>query len=165
MADRLGEIMTEKFQIAVATVNDAEQIIELIKKEFPYYNLSKEELHFKMESGKFTMFKATKQKELAGFVEIEFLNETKARINGITVKEKFRGQNAAKSLLAKSISFLKEQGTEKVSLLVKESNEKAKQLYKKMGFNFSGMYPKTIENEKVEEMVLPLEEQDFSFAA
>lgn len=157
--------MREKIVIEKASDEDATEIIGLIKKEFPYFSLSEEEFWERLKGNTFTVFKATMGKKFAGFVEIEFLQGNQARINGLTIKQEYRGKSAAQTLLEKALDFLKGQKAEKVKLLVKQSNEKAKQLYKKFGFEYSGLYPKKLDNDTVEEMELSLADQNPSMAA
>ncbi len=157
--------MKEMFSVRKATMNDSVVIAGLIKKEFPYFSVSETEVAERLSRKNITVFKASAKKNMAGFIELELTGENNARINGLTVKEEFRGKDAAKTLLNRAISFLKEKGAEKVTLLVKQSNEKAKSLYKQFGFEYIGLYEKKLGGDVVEEMELSLSEENPSYAA
>lgn len=157
--------MKDSFTIEEARAKDYSEILGLISKEFTYFSLSIEELRQRIETGKVVIFTASTKTRMAGFIEIEFFEGSEARINGLTVKEEFRGQNAAKTLLQHAINYLRQKGIERIMLLVKQSNETAKALYKQFGFEFIGLYHKQLEQETVEEMELSLLEERPSYAA
>jgi len=146
--------MTDTFTIKMANEKDLGEINELIQEEFSYVSRTAEELKEAIEEKSLVLFKASQGTMLAGFIEMQFLPEGKARINGLTIKKSYRRKNAGKQLVGRALSFLEEQGVETVQLLVKQSNEKAKTLYKQFGFEYARMYDKTLEGEKVEEMEL-----------
>jgi len=157
--------MKQDFVIGKVSVHDAGEIEEMIRKEFPYFSPSREEIKERISSNKFVTFKINKGVKLAGFIEIEKLDEGEVRINGLTIKKEFRHKHAAKRLLEYSIGFLREQGTERVRLLVKQSNKTAKALYSQFGFEFIGLYHKKLDNDVVEEMGLSLIEEMPRYAA
>lgn len=151
--------MKEGFRIEEAKPKDYKEILELIGKEFSYFSPSMEELKQRLETKLIVVFTASQGEKLAGFIELEIIDVNEARVNGLTVKEEFRGKEAAKTLLSHAINYLKEQGIERVFLLVKQSNEAAKTLYKQFGFGFIGLYHKQLEGEIVEKMELSLIEE------
>jgi len=157
--------MKEDFIVQKAAAEDREKILEMIRKEFPYFSLTEQELWERIRSKNIAVFKASSRKKFAGFIEVEFLNGNEARINGLTIKEEYRGKKAATKLLEKAIGFLKRKNIERVRLLVKQSNETAKKLYRQYGFQFTGLYNKKLDNEVVEEMELPLIEETPKYAA
>ena len=157
--------MKESFSIEKATPEDSKTIFRLIKKEFPYFGLTETEVAERLGKENITVFKARAKKNIAGFIELEQIEQGIARINGLTIKESFRGKNAAKTLLSHSIEFLKGHGTERVTLLVKQSNQRAKALYKQFGFEYSGLYEKKIDGATVEKMELSLFEPQPTQAA
>ena len=135
---------------------DLEEIISLIKTDFPYVERGLEKLKQKIEDGEIVIFTASEGKKILGFIELQFLEGSIARINGLSVKDETQGKGVGKNLLDHAISFLKTKGTERIILLVKESNEKAKELYKSRGFEFIGLYHRRIDQAVVEEMELGL---------
>ncbi len=139
---------------------DYGEIIGLIKSEFPYVEFDEEKIRERIESSKIFLFKAIEGKKILGFVELELLEGSVARINGLTVKPEFRNNGVAKKLLDYSIKFLKEKKIARVLLLVKEKNAAAKKIYKEFGFGFIGMYHRELDSEVVEEMELDLAPED-----
>jgi len=158
--------MAEKIGIKEIDKEDYKEVISLIKKEFPYVSFDEEKIGERIEKRKIFLFKAIEGKKMQGFVEVELFEGELARINGLTVKQKFRNRGIAKKLLDYAIAFLKEKKVERVLLLVKEKNEAAKKLYKEAGFKFIGMYHRELDNAVVEEMELDLvqgNEEDLSY--
>ncbi len=145
---------------------DYGEVISLIRTAFPYTEFNEEKIKQRIESNKIFLFKAVEGKQLQGFIEVELLEESIARINGLTVKPKFRKKGVAKKLLQHTLNFLKKKKTERVLLLVKQGNQAAKKLYKEEGFRFIGMYHRQLDNMVVEEMeldLLPGSEEDLSY--
>jgi ribosomal-protein-alanine N-acetyltransferase len=136
--------------------SDYEEIISLIKKEFPYVSFDQEKIRKRIESNSIFLFKAVEGKEMQGFTEIELLEGNLARINGLTVKEEFRNRGIAKKILDFALDFLREKKVGRILLLVKQRNEAAKKLYKEAGFEFIGMYHRELDNEEIEEMELDI---------
>jgi len=138
---------------------DFQEILSLIRKEFPYVAISVEKIKERLESKRIFVFKAVESGELLGFVEAEILEEDIARINGLTVKPEHRKKGAATALLEKMLEFLEEKGIKRVMLLVKQSNDEAKKLYSQKGFRFMGLYQREIDRAMVEEMELDISEK------
>jgi len=146
--------------------SDYDEVIKLIKVEFPYVDFDLAKIGERVKSGKVFLFKAVEKGKLMGFVEVELLEEGIARINGLTVKEEFRKKGVAKKLVEFAVKFLKEKKIERVLLLVKEKNEAAKKVYNEAGFKFIGMYKRGLDNAMVEEMELDISkgsEEDLSY--
>ncbi len=147
-------------KIEKALESDLPKIMLIIGKEFPYVERSLEKTINAIKEEKITIFKAVEGNKFIGFIEAQFLEEGIARINGVSVEEDSRGQGIGKTLLQYTIKFLKEKGIERILLLVKQSNEKAKSLYREMGFGFIGLYHRKLDNEIIEEMELDLGNRD-----
>jgi len=145
-----------KMEIRDVVESDFPEVIALIRKEFPYVSFDEAKVRERIESSRIFLFKAVEGKELLGFAETELLEESIARINGLTVKPKHRNKGVARKLLDHVIKFLKEKKVERILLLVKEKNEGAKKIYKETGFRFIGMYHRELDNAVVEEMELDL---------
>lgn len=58
---------------------------------------------------------------------------------GVGVLREFWGYGVGRNLLQESITWAEDSGIRKVTLNVMESNEKAKQLYEKLGFEVEGV--------------------------
>ncbi len=145
---------------------DYTEIIGLIRDEFPYVSFDEERIRERIRSNKIFVFKAVEGKKLLGFIEVEVLEASIARINGLTVKPRYRNRGVAKKLLLYVIEFLKKKDIERVLLLVKEKNSAAKKVYKEAGFSFIGMYRRQMDNATVEEMELDLKpgsKEDLSY--
>ena len=104
---------------------------------------------FRQEFGHIKVFAKKTGSELAGFIEIEMI-ENLARINALSVQEKHRNMGFAKELLEHALDYIRKAQAEKVVLLVKTTNERAKKLYQQSGFEFIGMHDKPIDGSQVE---------------
>jgi len=145
---------------------DYDEVIGLIKAEFPYVHFDIGKIKERIESSKIFIFKAVEGKKLLGFIEIELMKGELARINGLTVKKEYRNRGVAKKLIGYAVSFLKKKKVERVLLLVKQGNDAAKKIYREAGFRFIGMYNRELDNVVVEEMELdfkPKDERDLSY--
>ena len=87
-----------------------------------------------MEKGGLRGFVYTENGKNLGYITYSFSFET-ADIECVFVEKEHRGKGIAKSLIEKAISDLKEKGVSKILLEVRSSNERAKALYKRAGFN------------------------------
>ena len=158
--------MDGKMDIRKIGEQDYTEIIGLIRAEFPYVSFDEEKIRKRIGSNKIFVFKAVEGKKLLGFIEVEVLEASIARINGVTVKPRYRNRGVAKKLLLYVIEFLKKKDIERVLLLVKEKNSAAKKVYKEAGFSFIGMYRRQLDNATVEEMELDLKpgsKEDLSY--
>jgi ribosomal-protein-alanine N-acetyltransferase len=135
---------------------DFQEIISLIKAEFPYISFNVDKVKERLSTGRIFLFKAAEKQKLLGFIEIELLEGKVARINGLTVKEEFRNKGIAKKLLDYAVEFLKKKSMQRILLLVKEKNAAAKKVYNEAGFSFIGMYRRELDGAVVEEMEFDL---------
>lgn len=137
--------------------SDVSSIQKLIEKEFPYIKKPKEQLESRIQNPFFFLFKTEQNKKLAGFCEIEILEEGKiVRLNALAVLPEFRKKGLGKKLLKAVLEFLKEKKFETVWLLVKRENRIARKMYKKQGFKRIQTLPNPIDNAVVEEYKLEL---------
>ena len=139
---------------------DFAEIVSLIKGDFPYVSVDRKKIGERLSSGKIFVLKAVEGEKLLGFIEAELLEAGVARINGLTVKEEFRGKGTATLLLDGMLALLKKKKMRRVMLLVKQGNSEAKNLYQKKGFKFMGLYQRELDNSVVEEMELDLEQSE-----
>ncbi len=136
----------------------------LIKEEFSYLKLGRSGLHKKLRDKKLFLFKAEEKGKMQGFIEIEILNNGWAIINAVAVLVKSRGRGIGKKLIEFAIDFLKGKKIERIVLLVSEENKKAKELYRRLGFEFAGIHPKQINGKIVEEMELNIRKRGVDYA-
>jgi len=142
--------------IVPAEDQDLELISALIKKEFPYTQATPEKLRERLGKQRLFLFKQAEGKELVGFIEVEALNMARARINGLVVREEFRGKGNARALVKFAMDFIKKQGFKEITLLVRKSNEAAKKLYGDYGFRFLRPHAAKLVDEPTEEWYLGL---------
>lgn len=147
------------------TETDLAIVSQLIQEEFPYALFDVNMLAKKLQDESFYLFKLVENDEFLAFIEVEIVEEDIARINGLAVKPEHRKKGYGKELIEKSIEFLKEKGINIVSILVKQDNEKAKELYKKLGFEFVGLYQDEDNGTIVEEMMLELDKGKPSYVS
>jgi len=145
-------------KIAKASGKHIAEITALVEKEFPYFRRTNKKLLEMLEERIIEFWAAVENEKLLGFIEIGFLEQGIARINGLSVKEKARGRGIGKKLLKFALQKMREKGIERMLLLVKQENTKAKELYKSFGFEFIGLYHRKLDKAVVEEMELGLNE-------
>ena len=143
-------------KIERASEEDLREITQLISKDFPYVKREPGKSKELINAGQIVIFKAVENENLLGFSEVQFLEDGIARINGLSVKESWQGKGIGAKLLDYTLKFLKEKNVERIILLVKQSNKKAKAIYESRGFEFIGLYHQKLDNEVVEEMELGL---------
>lgn len=136
---------------------DVPVLLKLISKEFPYKSFDEEQFNERVLQPSVFVFKIVQGKELAGFIDLEFLSEGVGRITAMSVLEKFRGKNLGKKLAEFAINFFKKQACRKIVLLVRKENEAAKKIYALAGFQKTRTLEKKIDDAIVEEMELALE--------
>jgi ribosomal protein S18 acetylase RimI-like enzyme len=130
--------------------NDLKPLKKMLLKEFSYLKWNPESIEERMNNPSLKMFKLTDGKSFLGFIELEFLDELTARINGLAINAKARKKGYATKLIDFALNFLELTGIEQVNLLVKESNKPAKQLYESKGFYLTGNHDRKIQGEKIE---------------
>ncbi len=148
--------MQKADNVKPAEDQDLELIASLILKEFPYTGATADKLRQRLASKKVFLFKLEDQGKLVGFIEIEALNLARARMNGVLVREEFRRKGHAKTLVEHAIKFIKERGFKEATLLVRQSNTAAKEVYKEAGFRFLRPHSIKLVDEQVEEWYLSL---------
>ena len=126
-----------------ADEKDAAQLDIIIRKEFAYKKLSKEKIIERMGRPEITVFKKTIGNKLAGFVEVELLDEI-GMVNALSVKESFRRRGFGRELLEYALGYLEESEMKTARLLVKMENSRAKKLYSSCGFEFARMHDKKL---------------------
>lgn len=95
--------------------------------------------------------------ELLGFAVFSVLID-EAELLQVGVDPKSQRQGLARSLLSHSFEVLKQEGTSKIMLEVRESNKSARVLYQALGFQIDGIrkayYPPLVQGEAKEDAVL-----------
>lgn len=83
--------------------------------------------------------------ENVAIYDVEFIDEKKAVIETVAVKNDFQSKGCGKYLIERLAKILFEEGFETIELLVMSSNERAVNLYKKLGFKKIETYSKWYE--------------------
>lgn len=148
----------ERQKIVPIEPQDVPIVLKIVQKEFPYRRFETEQFHERVLQPSVFVFKAVNRNELAGFVDLEFLDEQTGRITALGVLEKFWGKKIGKKLVDFAIDFFRKQACKKIVLLVAKENKTAKKIYEQAGFK------KTKELEKIggkeaEEMELQIAQE------
>lgn len=130
--------------------SDVDEIIEIIDEAFPYITFTKEKVIKKLSSPNFLLLKSVRGNIFTGFLEVEFINTSKARLNAVYVNDAFRCQGFATKLINEAIHEVKRKKVNYFFLLVKENNLVAKKLYEKVGFVFEKFHDKKLDGSVVE---------------
>lgn len=140
-------------------LQDLKEIVEIITEEFPFSPFDFESLKAKLKDETFELLKLAENEELIGFIEIELMEDDVARINGLAVKEEFKNKGFGKKILKEALKHLKEEEIETAIVFVKQENKKAKELYKKTGFEFIGLFQEEGSGTIIEQMVFEFGEE------
>ena len=84
--------------------------------------------------GKLTTVILFDNNEPAGFVNYYMRGSSEGTVFLLSVDKKFRGKGFGETLLRHAVEGLKKQGAKFIKLSVREENEPAQKLYKKVGF-------------------------------
>ena len=80
--------------------------------------------------------KVMRQKDkLIGFVAYYMKNPTLGFLNFVLVDPEFRGKRYAERMVQYAVDDMIKRGAKKITLLTRPSNSRARQLYKRLGFN------------------------------
>ncbi|GEM_PF-1684059 len=133
---------------------DFPEIIEIIRSEFPGSALDSPFLEKRFLEENVFLMKLCKKNRILGFADVEIFDGETARIAVLVVRKDSRDKGVGKTLLSEVTGFLKERGIERVSVLIRQGNERAKRLYSSQGFRFVALYQAKESGEAVEEMEL-----------
>jgi len=79
--------------------------------------------------------KVMRQKDqLIGFVAYYMKNPTLGFLNFVLVDPKFRGKRYAEQMVRYAVDDMIKRGAKKITLITRPSNQRARQLYKRLGF-------------------------------
>ena len=134
--------------ITKATAEDATALEKIITPEFSYRKFTAKQIEEQINTPNIFVFKKIQEKKIIGFIEIEIKEQ--GFITAIAVKKKYRKKGIGKELLEYASYFLEKKRVEKIILLVKKENTVAKKLYKLIGFKFTKLHNKKIENSIIE---------------
>jgi len=144
-----------------ATAEDAEMLLEYLKitgAETRFLIKEPEEITFTVEQEQ-DYIKNQNESEnsimILGFLDGEYvgncalmgnrLSRFKHRVTmGIALYQKFTGMGIGRVMIEKLFEIAREKGFEQIELEVVEGNERALHLYKKLGFEVYGTFPKNM---------------------
>ncbi|MBI4399319.1 GNAT family N-acetyltransferase, partial [Candidatus Micrarchaeota archaeon] len=123
--------MLPLIQIRKMGIREAEEVSSLINKYFPDANLTSTGIRNKLADG-FHFFVATSNMEIVGFLEIR-LREKSAFIVGIATEANLSNKGIGTALMEHAINFAGRKGKNKIFLVVKATNTRAINLYRRYG--------------------------------
>ncbi len=118
-------------RIRPAELRDLIFIVELGSGSFPYIENPFE--FFLRRIKESHVFVAVEGGEVIGFVDVELRGE-EGVVEGIAVKEEYRGLGVGKRLLSAALAFLAYLGVKRIRLMTLEGNIPARRLYESLGF-------------------------------
>ena len=128
----------EGFEIRFMDDDDLEQVMDVERNAFscPW---DPAVFRNELRSNKFAHYLVCEYKgRIIGYCGLWIVMD-EAQVTNIAIHSDYRGQGLGEKLLRFAISFLKEFKATTLSLEVRVSNEVAKQLYRKVGFNEGGI--------------------------
>lgn len=111
---------------------DFGRVAELTNSGFPHMTMTSSKIGWRVSLG-YSYFVAVINGEVAGFVDIK-LKEKRAKLMGMAVDERFRGQGVGGALIRKFIEFAMKNGKKTAYLKVRRDNPIAIHLYERNGF-------------------------------
>ncbi|MCI6151691.1 MULTISPECIES: GNAT family N-acetyltransferase [Fusobacterium] len=144
-----------EYIIRVANENDAEQVLDSLNscgKETDFLGFGEEGNGLTLEeernllknlSKSFYLLVAEVENKIVGTCSIS-VNEKRIRVQhigeiGICIKKEFWGNSIGENLIKEIINYSKENGILKINLTTRFDNEKAINLYEKLGFKKEGV--------------------------
>lgn len=145
-------------RIEPAFSEDAPGLSSLIERYFPYTKANAENVRLRIDNSKYALFKAVEKNEMIGFLEVEYLDRLMGimRLNGMAIKERYRGKGFGKKVLEFAIEYALNKNQAEMVLLVRPKNTIAKKLYQENGFEYLGIWKEKVDGEEVEEWQLKL---------
>lgn len=140
-----------------ARLSDVPAIFVIEKDSFPSEALSVGAFSVLIDSlaTKILVYREPATKEISGYCLLFLKRE--ARVYSIAVSKEARGLGVGQKLLLAAFWFCKHEGYDKIILEVRQSNEGALGLYKKLGFTEVKMLPAYyLDGESAVSMVRPL---------
>ena len=105
---------------------------------------------------KMRLFSSEENGEITGFAVNGVRDSSTMELAGIIVREDLLGEGIGSILLSKCVEFAREAGFVNMVVKTEMSNERAINFYLKKGFVQVGVAVETVENSKVELVVLKL---------
>jgi len=139
-------------EIKPASENESRKILPLIQEYFSYTQIDEKELAWRIHSPKHFYHCVHEKSQFAGYAEWEIIDAEKKiiRLNGIAVLPEFRGRGCAHALLHEGECVAREKGMKKMTLLVAEKNNAAKELYAHNKWVFARKHLRKINGENTE---------------
>jgi ribosomal protein S18 acetylase RimI-like enzyme len=146
-------------QITLAEEGDANEILELISRYFPYMPLTLEQITTRLNDPNYMVLKSVENKKITGFIEMEIIDLVKryVQLNAIVVKPPHRRPGHAQALVQSGLAWAEDLGMSKVILLVEKDNAPAKNLYEKNGLHYAKDATKLLNGKKSEWWEVKLE--------
>lgn len=123
------------FHILPANLAHSDDIFRLIKKFFPYYDTSRQQMEQRLITGKHLYIVAVVGGKVIGFLDAA-LRKRSVIVYGMAVEENFRSNGIGTALLRNALLQIKRLGINRTYLLVQTTNTTAIQLYLANGFVF-----------------------------
>lgn len=112
------------------------KVVAEMENKYIYHPYSEDVITEMLKNPNCLALKAVEDNTIAGYISGQFVID-EFNINNVVVKEQYRRRGYAASLLSEVIERCKREKVNKIYLEVSPSNEPAKELYKKFGFEFS----------------------------
>ena len=85
-------------------------------------------------AGRMKIYVARQEDQFVGFITYYMKNKEDGFLNFVDVKPEFRGKGYAQQLVQFALKDFKKMGAKRVSLITRPSNENARKLYTRLGF-------------------------------
>ncbi len=134
---------TAKVMIRLATKADTPELYRVEQRCFDAESFSRRQVNYLAVQSSGSFWVLTEDEKIAGFIVLlQRANSRALRAYSLAVAPEFRGKKYAQQLMQKADQQAQELGKDRLYLEVSEHNHGAIQLYRKLGFELTGIRPR-----------------------
>ncbi|HET6490455.1 MAG TPA: ribosomal protein S18-alanine N-acetyltransferase [Syntrophales bacterium] len=157
MANGIKQI--EDLEIGPLTVDDIGEIMQIERTSFrtPWSpEMFKQDLHFPIARCLAARLKGGTEKQLAGYIICWFVAD-EVHVTNIAVREDLRNRRIATRLVEEALFLARNERMNYCTLEVRRSNESARELYRRLGFETRGVRPKYYSDNNEDALIMWLD--------
>ena len=157
MATRIKQI--EDLEIGPLTVDDIDEIMQIERTSFraPWSpEMFKQDLRFPIARCLAARLQGAAENQLAGYIICWFVAD-EVHITNIAVREDLRNRRIATRLVEEALYLARNDQMRYCTLEVRKSNESARELYRRLGFEARGVRPKYYSDNNEDALIMWLD--------
>jgi [ribosomal protein S18]-alanine N-acetyltransferase len=154
-----GIMQIKDLEIGPLTVDDIDEIMQIERTSFrtPWSpEMFKQDLRFPIARCLAARLKEGTEKRLAGYIICWFVAD-EVHVTNIAVREDFRNRRIATRLVEEALFLARDERMKYCTLEVRKSNESARGLYRRLGFETRGVRPKYYSDNNEDALIMWLD--------